>query len=241
MQDAGETMADSSTQTRAEKLASDIADAILAGEFEPGTKLDEQTLADRYKVSRTPVREALRQLGPTGLVETRPRRGTTVAVITTEKLEEIFVAMGEIEATCARLSAISMTPIERRRLGALHEQMAGYVRKNDHASYTEANVAFHGAIYAGSHNTVIAEIALGLRRRLSPYRRAQFRSPGRLPRSHAEHDSVVKAILRADADAAHAAMLHHVSLIEDAVGKLAASTRGISKAGRKPLRRASAR
>jgi DNA-binding FadR family transcriptional regulator len=131
-------------------------------------------------------------------------------------------------------------------LGALHEQMAEYVRKNDHARYAEANVAFHSAIYAGSHNTVIADIALGLRRRLSPYRRAQFRAPGRLPRSHAEHDAVVKAILRADAIAAHAAMLHHVSLVEDAVGQLTASTRGnaaksTAKAGRKPLRRASAR
>jgi DNA-binding GntR family transcriptional regulator len=237
-------MADSSPQTRAEKLASEIADAILAGEFEPGTKLDEQGLADRYKVSRTPVREALRQLGATGLVETRPRRGTTVAIITTELLEEIFVAMGEIEATCARLAAISMTPVERRRLGALHEEMAEYVRKNDHGKYAEANVAFHSAIYTGSHNSVIAEIAFGLRRRLSPYRRAQFRSPGRLPRSHAEHDTVVKAVLRADAAAAHAAMLHHVSLVEDAVEKLTASTRAGSaatKAGRKLPRRASAR
>lgn len=237
-------MADSSPQTRAEKLASDIADAILAGQFEPGTKLDEQGLADRYKVSRTPVREALRQLGATGLVETRPRRGTTVAVITTELLEEIFVAMGEIEATCARLAAISMTPVERRRLGALHDEMAEHVRKNDHTKYAEANVAFHSAIYAGSHNSVIEEIAFGLRRRLSPYRRAQFRSPGRLPRSHAEHDTVVKAILQADAAAAHAAMLHHVSLVEDAVEKLTASTRAGSastKGGRKAPRRASAR
>ncbi len=124
--------------------------------------------------------------------------------------------------------------------------MAEYVRKNDHSSYAEANVAFHSTIYAGSHNTVIAEIALGLRRRLSPYRRAQFRAPGRLPRSHAEHDIVVKAILRGDAAAAHAAMLHHVSLIEDAVGKVTASARGnaarnTEEAGRKPLRRASAR
>jgi DNA-binding FadR family transcriptional regulator len=150
--------------------------------------------------------------------------------------------MGEIEATCARLAAISMTPIERRRLGALHEEMAEHVRKNDYANYAEANVAFHSAIYAGSHNSVIAEIAFGLRRRLSPYRRAQFRSPGRLPRSHAEHDTVVKAILRADAAAAHAAMLHHVSLVEDAVGKLTASTRGsATKAGRKQPRRAAAR
>jgi DNA-binding GntR family transcriptional regulator len=232
----GASMTDSGTQTRGEKLAGDIADAILAGEFAPGTRLDEQKLADRYHVSRTPVREALRQLGATGLVETRPRRGTTVAIVTSERLEEIFVAMGEIEATCARLAALSMTPVERRRLGALHDQMGEYVRKNDAARYAEANVAFHSTIYAAAHNSVIAEIAFGLRRRLSPYRRAQFRAPGRLPRSHAEHDSVVKAILRADAAGAHAAMLHHVSLVEDAFGQIANATRPARAASRKKSR-----
>jgi DNA-binding GntR family transcriptional regulator len=215
----------SDSVTRAEKLAGQIADAILAGEFAPGAKLDEQTLAERYSVSRTPVREALRQLGATGLIETRPRRGATVAHITSEQLESLFVAMGEIEATCARLAALSMTPIERRRLAALHDKMAVFVEREDEEAYAEANLAFHGAIYAGTRNTIIEEIAIGLRRRLLPFRRAQFRAPGRLRRSHLEHAAVVEAIHKADAAAAHAAMLHHVSLVEDAFDEIAHATR----------------
>ena len=211
------------SQTLAERLAGEIADEILSGSLIPGTKLDEQSLADRFKVSRTPVREALRQLGATGLIETRPRRGVIVAQITSDMLQDLFVAMGELEATCARLCALSMTPIERRRLSALHEDMTALVSAANPGKYAEANVEFHSMIYAGTHNAVLAEMATTLRRRLEAFRRAQFRAKGRLARSHAEHATVVAAILRGDASAAHAAMLHHVSLVEDAFDKLIAA------------------
>lgn len=74
---------------------------------------------------------------------------------------------------------------------------------------------FHSQIYAGSHNQTIAEMAANLHLRLALFRRAQFRAPGRLQRSLAEHDAVVKAIVAADPQGAHTAMLHHVSLVED--------------------------
>jgi DNA-binding GntR family transcriptional regulator len=218
---AGESKNGFDSATRADTLAGRIADAILDGELAPGTKLDEQSLALRYGVSRTPVREALRQLGATGLIETRPRRGATVAHVTPEQLEMLFVAMGEIEAACARLAALSMSPIERRRLAALHDRMAVNVACGDEEAYAEANLAFHGAIYAGTRNPILEEIAIGLRRRLLPFRRAQFRAPGRLRRSHAEHAAVVEAIRAGNAAGAHAAMLHHVSLVEDAFDEIA--------------------
>jgi DNA-binding GntR family transcriptional regulator len=213
----------SAAQTRAARLAAEIADAILNGDLCPGARLDEQMLAKRYGVSRTPVREALRQLRATGLIDIRPHRGATVAQVTAAELEEMFGAMAEIEATCARLSAISMTSIERRRLGALHGRMGAMVERGEEAAYIEANVAFHAAIYAGAHNAIIAEMATSLRRRLMPFRRAQFRMPGRLALSHAEHHEVVMAVSRGDSAAAHATMLHHVSLVEDAFDELSTS------------------
>ena len=203
---------ESAGATRAEKLANALAQDILSGALQPGARLDEHMLAERYGVSRTPVREALRQLAATGLIDMRPRRGAFVASVTKERLSELFVAMGEIEATCARLSALSMNPIERRRLKGLHESMARLAE----ADYAEANVAFHLAIYEGAHNPVLLDIAVGLRRRLDPFRRAQFRAPGRLQRSHEEHERIVTAILAGSAEAAHAAMLDHVHSVEDA-------------------------
>ena len=208
-------------RTHADRMAEDVADRIIAGTFKPGTRLDEHGLAERYGVSRTPVREALRQLASTGLIEIRPRRGAIVAALTSSQLETLFSAMAELEATCARLCAISMSPIERRRLQTLHEAMHRLVAQGKTKDYAEANQTFHTQIYVGAHNTVIADMTAQMRRRLSAFRRAQFRSPGRLPRSHGEHEAVVNAILAANAAEAHAAMLHHVSLVEDAYEQLA--------------------
>ena len=103
---------------------------------------------------------------------------------------------------------------------------AALAARGDPAAYANANVAFHSAIYAGAHNAPIAEYTMSLRRRVGPFRRAQFQVEGRLTRSNQEHDAVVRAILAGDATAAHAAMLHHVSLVEDAFEAFAATGRG---------------
>ncbi len=207
---------DEDNPTRSDALATAIADGILDGTLEPGARLDEASLAHQHGVSRTPVREALRQLAMSGLIEMRPRKGAIVARVSSDQLEDLFVAMAEMEATCARLAAMSMTPVERRRLQARQEAMRALATDGDPATYSDANNAFHSAIYAGAHNKPIAEFTTGLRRRLAPFRRAQFQLPGRLARSNQEHDAVVRAILAGDAAGAHAAMLYHVSLVEDA-------------------------
>lgn len=209
-------MSSASSPTLADSLAAAIADGILTGTLKPGVRLDEAMLAQQHDVSRTPVREALRQLAMSGLIDLRPRKGAIVSKATPEQLEALFVAMGEMEATCARLAAMSMTPIERRRLHARHENMAALVAAGDPEIYADANAGFHSAIYAGSHNQPLAEFTAGLRARLAPFRRAQFRVPGRLTQSHHEHGAVVRAILSGHAADAHATMLHHVSLVEDA-------------------------
>lgn len=206
--------------TRADRLAADLADAIIAGDLTPGMRLDEAGLAKRYGVSRTPVREALRQLATSGLIDMRPRRGAVVTHVTSRQLDGLFVAMGELEATCARLAALSMTPIERRRLEDLHDSMAEVARSGAAEDYAQANIGFHSAIYAGAHNELLADAALGLRRRTAPFRRAQFRAPDRLLSSHAEHGVVLTAILRGDATEAHAAMIRHVNLVEIAYERL---------------------
>ena len=218
-------IAEPESLTRTERLADEIAAAVLSGEFAPGLRLDEAMLAERFGVSRTPVREALRRLASTGLIDLKPRRGATVADATSAQLETLFGAMAEIEAACARLAAMSMTPIERRRLQNLHESMSALVARGERDDYAGANIAFHTCLYAGAHNDILADFASGLRRRLAPFRRAQFRADGRLARSHAEHAAVVKAILACDAAAAHAAMFHHMSLVEDSFGRLGAGAR----------------
>ncbi|MEI8146247.1 MAG: GntR family transcriptional regulator [Alphaproteobacteria bacterium] len=199
-------------ETLAEGLVATLADEIVSGRRPPGTALDEVTLAGDFAVSRTPVREALRQLAATGLVAIRPHRGAVVAKPYSADLSGMFLVMGELEALAAALSAVAMTRDERRALVALHEQMAGLVRAGDLLAYSRANVDFHVAIYAGAHNAYLAELASQTRRRLAPFRRAQLELADRLARSHLEHGAVVAAIERADGEGANRAMRDHIGL-----------------------------
>ncbi len=109
--------------TRAEELRLQLADEIVRGQLAPGAPLDETDIARRFNVSRTPVREALRQLATSGLVEARAHRGAVVARPTLERLNGMFEAMAELEALCAGLAAERMPAVERARLEAIHEDL----------------------------------------------------------------------------------------------------------------------
>lgn len=206
---------DSAPLTRTETLRQQLADEIVSGTLEPGTPLDEQELASRFGVSRTPVREAIRQLSASGLVSVRPHRGAVVALPTPSQLNDMFEAMAELEALCAGLAACNMTVPERRGLEALHGELRLLVHEGDPLSYHRKNEAFHAAIYAGSHNGYLAELTLMTRTRVAPFRRAQFRATGRLGGSYQEHDLIVEAILRGDQAGASEAMRAHIGIVRD--------------------------
>jgi DNA-binding GntR family transcriptional regulator len=199
--------------TLAEQLRVQLADDIVTGRIAPGVRLDETELAERFGVSRTPVREALRELAASGLVESRPHRGVVVVQITPKRLAEMFEVMSELEAICARIAAKVMTPEERHQLERLHRDCALLVRSGNPQAYSDANLKFHNAIYNGSHNSFLAENTLAVRSRLAPFRRAQFRRLGRLAKSYEEHNAVVEAIVRGDGDGAAAAMRHHIGTV----------------------------
>jgi DNA-binding GntR family transcriptional regulator len=199
--------------TRAEELRLQLADEIVRGVLPPGASLDESDIARRFKVSRTPVREALRQLAARGLIDARAHRGAVVARPSIDRLSGMFEAMAELEAMCAGLAAERMLPAERHRLEAIHEELRVLSYAGNPDRFHEVNERFHNAIYAGSQNGYIAEITLATRARLQPFRRAQFHNLGRLAKSHAEHDRVVVAILRGDRVGAAAAMRAHIELV----------------------------
>lgn len=197
--------------TRAEELQTRLAEAIVSGLLPPGSSLDEAQIAAEYAVSRTPVREALRQLSSSGLVEIRPHRGAVVAKPDDLQLRDMFAVMGELEALCAAQCALRMGRVERRSLDELHESMASLVRNGDLNNYSAANIAFHVAIYRGGGNAYLADLASATRRRLAPFRRAQFEGRDRLSRSHHEHGLVVQAIQRGDGERAASAMRDHIA------------------------------
>lgn len=203
-------------KTLAARLREQLADDIVRGVLAPGVSLEEAELAKRFDVSRTPVREAIRLLVASGLVEARPHRSAVVARATEAQLAGMFEALRELESLCARFAAERMTPPDHAELQRAHAALEAVVRAGDPQRYHELNEQFHAIIYAGTHNAYLERLTLETRARIAPFSRAQFRTLGRLARSHAEHDTIVRAIIDGKADRAAAAMRAHIGSVHDA-------------------------
>lgn len=198
--------------TIAEEISERLADEIVKGTVPPGKRLEEQDIANRFNVSRTPVRDALRQLAAMGLVEIRPRKGVTVLDIGVDQLSDMFEAMGELEALCARLAAQRMSAVERKKLEIIHERSREAASGEDEEIYSRINEEFHDTIYDGAHNLSIKEITKNFRRRLAPFRATLFfKIPGRMVSSHQEHSEISRAILEGDTAKAYQGMRNHVA------------------------------
>ncbi len=199
-------------EKRADQLRDRLEEEILTSRYRPGDRLDEQSLAAQFGVSRTPVREALFQLVAAGLIEHRPHRGTFVSEVGPRHLMEMFEVMAELEAMCARLAA---RRVDASRLAAIeesHRACEAAAESGDMDGYYYENEAFHDRIRAAGGNAFLREQAAQLHKRLKPYRRLQLRVRNRVAASFREHDAIVAAIRAGDPDAAAAAMRDHVAI-----------------------------
>ena len=200
------------TQTRSETLREQIEEMIAVGKLKPGQHLDETVLAEKFGVSRTPIREALIQLASMGIIVIRPRRGAIVAEIGPQQLIEMFEVMAELEAMCARLAARRMSPAEHAILKAAHLACTEARDKADSDVYFYKNEEFHQQIYIGSQNTFLEEQARVLQRRLRPYRRLQLRVRNRVTASFDEHGAVVDAIIEGKGELAAELLRQHIMI-----------------------------
>ena len=196
--------------TRAESLREAIEESIATGAFPPGMHLDETELAQRFGVSRTPLREALIQLSSVGIIAMRPRRGAVVAEITPQRLLEMFDVMAELEAMCGRLAARRMSDGDHAALLQAHEACKAACQSGDSDAYYHQNELFHYAIYAGSHSGFLTEQSTAMHRRLRPYRRLQLRVRNRVANSFNEHSGIVDALLAGDAEQASERLRAHI-------------------------------
>ncbi len=196
----------------ANQLAKVLEDEIASGALPPGTRLEEVALAERFGVSRTPIREALHLLSASGLIDLRPRRGAIVASLSLERLLQMFEVMAEMEATSARLAALRMTIEERKALEHQHLVCGKSSASGDGDYYYEENASFHTLICNGAHNAFLADEVQRLRRRLQPYRRLQLRLEGRIDASFAEHTAITEAIIAGEEERAADVMRKHVSI-----------------------------
>lgn len=192
-----------------------IEEAILTMRYAPGERLDEARLADEYSVSRTPVREALKQLAENGLIEIRPRRGAIVSNPQLHEILEIFEVMSELEGAAGARAAKRLTHDDKTDLIAAHEQCKIASESQDSDRYYYDNEAFHQVIYKASHCNFLAEQCNAIHRRLRPYRRMQIRVHNRMRTSIDEHEQIVVAIINGDSEAARALLIGHIAIQGD--------------------------
>jgi DNA-binding GntR family transcriptional regulator len=180
-------------------------------------------LAELFGVSRTPVREALKQLAAMGIAVYRPNRGTLVAEMTPQQLDQMFEAIGEVEAACARHAALRMTEDDRAQLRELHAQGRVAMQEGDMDRYDELNRQLHAVIIKGAYSPVLIDMATQLRHRAEPFRRTQFRNIERIGESYEEHSRIVEALLAHDAAVAYREMRAHLLSARSATSRVASA------------------
>jgi DNA-binding GntR family transcriptional regulator len=200
------------TRKRADLIAEELEGLILAGTFADGERLDEVQLAERFAVSRTPLREALQRLAVSGLVEAIPRRGVFVRQPGAVELVEMFEVMAELEAACARLAATRISDAALDDMRAANARCRDAVAARDADGYYRENEGFHAILYREAGNAYLEGECTRLHRRLAAFRRLQLRLRGRLAQSMAEHEAIVTALESGDAEGAAAATRGHVAV-----------------------------
>lgn len=194
-----------------DEAAAALRDRIFAGELGPGTFLDEVQLADEMKISRTPLREALKVLTAEGLVRHEPRRGCFVNEVTEQDLDEIFPVIALLEGRCAFEAARNATDADLAALEALHDKLNKHAKARRINDYYDANFAIHEAIITLANNRWLAGVITDLRKIVKLARLQQLHAPGRLDQSLSEHMAVFAALKARDAEGAEAAMRTHLT------------------------------
>ncbi len=196
----------------ADKLIDQIKKEIAEGTLKPGDQLEESVLSDRFNLSRTPIREAIRSMVDSGLLETRPRKGAIVRVLSAKELLELFDVAAELEGMACRLAASTLTDAGAEALQSSVEKCQTASEVNDIKGYGRANLQFHSAIHKACDNSWLIEQLKQIELRINAYRSMPFEVRGRLKKSTEEHKEICQAILDGEGEKARDLMRDHMML-----------------------------
>jgi len=184
-------------RTLHDDVVSTITDLITEGVFAPGQRLTERILSERLKVSRTPLREAMKVLAQIGIVELLPNRGARVTKLTRNDVQHLFEVIGALEALSGSLAAERITPKEIAEIKAIHAEMARHYANGDLPAYFRSNQSIHEHIVRAARNPVLLTIymALGIRLRRPRYL-ANANNKARWEAAMREHEEIIGALER---------------------------------------------
>jgi DNA-binding GntR family transcriptional regulator len=187
-----------------------LRDAIVGAEYTPGERLTERVLCERFEVSRTVVREALRQLESEGLVEMVPQRGPVVATLTPADAVSLYEVREVVEALAGRAFAERATAAQRTTLEQRLAAFEAALDRGDLRAVLAAKDSFYDALLDGAANPVARATLRGIHARTSMLRGMTLQAPGRSARTRRELAAITAAAVSGDADAAWAACEAHV-------------------------------
>ena len=167
---------------------------ITGGELAPGEKIPEQRLCERFGVSRTPLREALKVLASEGIVTLRPNSGAVVSALTLEELDEVFPVMGALEALSGEIACRRITDAEVAAIRSLHEEMVEYWRKGELQPYFRLNQQIHVAILEATRNETLKSLYRSLAGRLMTARYIANMSTERWAEAVTEHEAILQCL-----------------------------------------------
>jgi DNA-binding GntR family transcriptional regulator len=179
------------------RVAKEVEEAILSGQFKPRERLIEMDLIARFGVSRTVIREALKKLEAKQLVRSIPYRGVVVADLTVEEIEEIYFVRVELEKIAAGLVIKNITPKEIQALKKLSKEVEQHLREKTH-QMIEMDSAFHRTIFKACRNRYLYGIIDFLRTKAHIVRFNAWSLPDRIEQSLAEHREMIRALEKRD-------------------------------------------
>ena len=193
-----------------DEVAARLRELILDGELEPRARVNELELCERFGISRTPLREAIKILATEGLLELLPNRGARVASISEQELDELLEVVAGLEATAAELACRHITEAEFEAIEGLHDAMVAAWRRADDPAYFELNRTIHEAIMRASRNATLQAIYANLSGRIQRARYGAHKTPEQWQRAVEEHGRMVEFLRARDGTSLAALMREHI-------------------------------
>ncbi len=180
-------------QTLREKILETIREAILRGTLKPGEKVAEPELAERFGISRTPIREAFRQLESEGYLTVIPRKGAVVASLSERDVEEFYAIKSILEGYAARMAAERLSEKDIERLEAINDRLAQLAQEGDVKTFFRVHNEFHELFIRSAGNEKLFELIQQLGLKFNRLRMASLSLPGRMEISVQEHRKIIQA------------------------------------------------
>jgi len=196
-------------RTLREQIVSSLRESIIRGELTPGQKVSEPELAGKLGISRTPIREAFRQLESEGFLTVMPRRGAAVSAMSKKEIEDFYEVKSLLEGYAAKKAAPRINDKDIQRLRKLNDQLGILAQKGDVESFFRKNREFHYGFISLCGNRRIPEIWNNLTGLFIRYRMESLAAPGRLAVSVRGHDEIVNALEQGDGELAESLVFKH--------------------------------